>query len=216
MTSWFMTDKRLSGIYGILPADLETQDLLARAEAALKGGVKTIQFRDKKQGFKQGVKRGKALKALTVRYGAKLFVHDSIRLAHESEADGVHLGKSDIENLTVLRHDAGDQLILGVTCRADVAFGKHAIESGADYLSFGAVFPTTTKPEVPTIGLPRIQKAKMMFPDANIVAIGGITLEAISAIKSTGVDCAAVISGLFAAEDIENTARAMVEAWEKG
>jgi thiamine-phosphate pyrophosphorylase len=210
-----MADQPISGIYGILPADLEMADLLTRAEAALKGGVKTLQFRDKKQGYKHQLKRAKALRKLTARYSAKLMVNDSIQLAQEADADGVHLGKGDIENLAIVRHDVGDKLILGVTCRADAAFGKHALESGADYLSFGAVFPTTSKPEVPTIGLPRLAKARQLFPEANLVAIGGITLEAIPAVKSTGVDAAAVISGLFAANDIESTAKALCNAWGK-
>jgi len=212
-----MTDKtikRITGIYGILPADLATDDLLKRAEAALKGGAKTLQFRDKKQGYKQALKRGKALRDLTVQYDAKLMINDSIQLAHDTGADGVHLGKGDIESLTQLRQHAGEGLILGVTCRADAVFGKEARESGADYLSFGAVFPTHSKPEVPVIGLPRLQKAKQLFPAANVVAIGGITLATIPAIKKTGVDAVAVISGLFAAEDIELTARQMVGAWE--
>ncbi|MDT8376259.1 MAG: thiamine phosphate synthase [Mariprofundaceae bacterium] len=208
--------KAVTGIYGILPADLEMQDLLDRAEAALKGGVKTLQLRDKKQGFRAALKRGKALKALTARYDAKLIVNDSIQLADETGADGVHLGRGDIESLALVRQNAGAGLLLGVTCRADAAFGKHAIESGADYLSFGALFPTVTKPEVPAIGLFRLQKARDMFPDANIVAIGGITLEALAAVKATGADSAAVISALFAADDIENRARAMVEAWKRG
>ncbi len=210
-----MSDSDISGIYGILPADLEMSDLLNRAEAALKGGVQILQFRDKKQGFRGVLKRGKALRALTARYDAKLIVNDSIQLAHEIEADGVHLGRGDIEELTLIRQNAGEGLILGITCRADATFAKHAIESGADYLSFGAVFPTTTKPEVPTIGLPRLQKAREMFPDANVVAIGGIRLEAITAVKSTGVDSIAVISALFATDEIESTARAMVDAWAR-
>jgi len=208
-----MAEQRIEGIYGILPADLETDDLLARAEAALRGGVKTLQFRDKKQGYRDQLKRAKALRELTARYSAKLIVNDSIQLAQESDADGVHLGKGDIENLAVVRHDAGDGLILGVTCRADAAFAMHALESGADYLSFGAVFPTTSKPEVPTIGLPRLAKARQLFPQANIVAIGGITPESLPAVKSTGVDAAAVISGLFAADDIESAAETMTGIW---
>ncbi len=206
--------KQITGIYGILPANLETDDLLQRAEAALRGGVKTLQFRDKKKGFKQALKRAKALKELTTQYAATLIVNDSIQLAQEAGADGVHLGRDDIGNIAIIRHDAGNDLVLGVTCRADAAFGKHAIDSGADYLSFGAVFPTTSKPEVPTIGLARLQKARQMFPGSNIVAIGGITVEAIGAVRSTGVDSAAVISGLFASDDIESTARAMCSAWE--
>lgn len=205
--------EKITGIYGILPADLESADLLSRAEQALKGGVKTLQFRDKKQGFKQAVKRGKALRKLTTQYDSKLIINDSIQLAHEVKADGVHLGKGDIDNLLQIRLDAGDQLILGITCRADATFGKHALESGADYLSFGAIFPTQSKPEVPTIGLSRLQKARQLFPDSNIIAIGGITTEAISAVKSAGADSAAVISGLFASDDIESTARAMNDIW---
>lgn len=205
--------KSVTGIYGILPADLETEDMLARAEAALKGGVKTLQFRDKKQGYKHHLKRANALRELTARYSAKLIVNDSIQLARETGADGVHLGRGDIENLELMRSEAGSDLILGITCRADAAFGKHAMEAGADYLSFGAVFPTASKPEVPTIGLARMQKARQLFPDANIVAIGGITLETLPSLKQTGVDAVAVISGLFAADDIESVARAMSDLW---
>ena len=205
--------RKIRGIYGILPSDIKTDDLLHRAEQALKGGVKTLQFRDKKQGFKQALKRGEALRNLTHSYGATLIINDSIRLAHELDADGVHLGKRDIENLLQIRVDAGEKLILGVTCRADATFGKHALESGADYLSFGAVFPTQSKPEVPTIGLPRLQKARQLFPDANIIAVGGITVETISAVKSAGADSAAVISGLFASDNIESTAKAMTDIW---
>ncbi|MDX8402884.1 MAG: thiamine phosphate synthase [Mariprofundaceae bacterium] len=205
--------KKITGIYGILPADLETEDLLSCAEQALKGGVKTLQFRDKKQGFKQAVKRGMALRGLTAKYNAKLIINDSIQLAHEVKADGVHLGKGDIENLLQIRVDAGEKLILGVTCRADATFGKHALDSGADYLSFGAVFPTQSKPEVPTIGLPRLQKARQFFPDANIIAVGGITVETINAVKTAGADGVAVISGLFASDDIESTAREMTDLW---
>lgn len=205
--------KRITGIYGILPADLEMPDLLARAEAALRGGVKALQFRDKKQGYKHHLERANAFRELTARYSAKLIVNDSIRLARESAADGVHLGRGDIENLTLVRSEAGNDLILGVTCRADAAFGKHALEAGADYLSFGAVFPSHSKPEVPAIGLARIQKARQLFPQANIIAIGGITLESLTAVKQTGVDAVAVISGLFAADDIESVAKAMTETW---
>ncbi len=208
-----MSEKCIEGIYGILPADLETSDLLQRAEAALKGGVKIVQFRDKKQGYKHALRRSMALRELTARYSAKLIINDSIQLAQEANADGVHLGRGDIENLAVIRHDIGSELILGVTCRADATFGKYALEAGADYLSFGAVFSTTSKPEVPTIGLPRLVKARQLFPGADLVAIGGITLEALPAVKSTGVDSAAVISGLFAMDDIESTARAMCDVW---
>jgi len=204
---------RFEGIYGILPADLETEDLLLRAEKALAGGVRILQFRDKKNGFKRALKRAKALRKLTQSYGAIFIVNDSIQLALDSAADGVHLGRDDealnAEQLRRIRND----LLVGITCRADAALAKSALASGADYVSFGAIWQTHSKPEVPAIGLPRLAKARQMFPDANICAIGGITVDNVAAVRAAGADCAAVISGLFAAEDIEARARRLIEAW---
>lgn len=205
--------KRVTGIYGILPADLETELLLQQAEAALRGGVRLLQFRDKKQGFKRAVKRASMLRELTRQYDARLIINDSLQLAQACAADGVHMGRDDAPDLNRLRMEVGDELIVGITCRADAAFAKHALGLGADYVSFGAVFATHSKPDVPVIGLPRLAKARQMFPDADICAIGGITLENIAEIKAAGADTAAVISGLFAAPDIEERARTLVAAW---
>jgi len=208
-----MTKKVLSGIYGILPADLETVDLLKKAEAALKGGISTLQFRDKKQGYKRAVKRAKALRELTLAYDAKLIINDSVKLAVDANADGVHLGRDDAPNLIQLRNQVGEALIVGITCRSDAAFAMSALRDGADYVSFGAVWATTTKPEVPEMGLPRLAKARQMFPDANLCAIGGITVNNVAQVKAAGADCAAVISGLFAADDIEAQASLLTAIW---
>ncbi|MDX8389532.1 MAG: thiamine phosphate synthase [Mariprofundaceae bacterium] len=205
--------KRVLGIYGILPASLETDDLLNRAEAALRGGVKCLQFRDKHRGFKHALKRAFLLRELTQQYQASFIINDSLQLALESGADGVHLGRDDLKHLTQVRAEVDDAFTLGVTCRGDAAFAKHVLDSGADYVSFGAVFQTCSKEDVPVIGLPRLQKARMLFPDANVCAIGGIDESNMQAVKSTGIDCIAMISGLFAADDIEDKARKMVHLW---
>ncbi len=207
----------LQGIYGILPGDIDPALLLEKAEAALKGGVRILQYRDKKSGFKKALKNARLLRELTTRYEAMLIINDSLQLALESEADGVHFGRDDIMSLTRLRSETPDQrLIVGVTCRADAAFARHVLAEGADYVSFGAIWPTQSKPDVPAIGLPRLIKARQMFPEATVCAIGGITPERLPAIKAAGADCAAVISGLFAADDIEMTARQMVSCWQEG
>ena len=204
---------RLEGIYAILPADLETDDLLSRAEQALAGGVRILQFRDKKKGFKRALKRAEALRELTSRYQATFIINDSVQLAKDAAADGVHLGRDD-ESLTAeLLREIGGKMLIGITCRADAAFAKSALASGADYLSFGAIWQTQSKPEVPAIGLPRLAKARQMFPEANICAIGGITAENVASVKEAGADCAAVISGLFAADDIEAEAGRLISAW---
>jgi len=211
-----MMPAKLNGIYAILPADLDTEELLEKAESALKGGVKTLQFRDKKQGYKRQLKRAKALRQLTRAYGALLIINDSVSLAQDAEADGVHLGRDDAPNLIQLRVQVGDDFIVGITCRADAAFATSALKDGADYVSFGAVWATTSKSEVPVIGLPRLMKARQMFPDAHICAIGGIDVDNIAEIKAAGADCAAVISGLFAAEDIEAEAVRLIDIWDNG
>jgi len=210
-----MAIAKLSGVYGILPADLATEDLLAKAEAALKGGVRILQFRDKKQGYKRQVKRARALRLLTRQYDARLIVNDSVALARDVDADGVHLGRDDAPNLIQLRQEVGDNFIVGITCRADAGFAKSVLQDGADYVSFGAVWATHSKPEVPEIGVQRLAKARQMFPAANICAIGGITVANIAQVKAAGADCAAVISGLFAADDIQSRAEKLIELWSR-
>jgi len=210
-----MTDfsRRISGIYGILPEGLDTTDLLAKADAALSGGVKTLQLRDKGLGFKVTLKRAKALRQLTHEYGARLFVNDSLQLAGESEADGVHLGRSDMQSIAAIRAEHGDKLLIGVSCQGDAAFARFVLNDGADYVSFGAIFPTASKQNAVPIGLPRLAKARQIFPEANICAIGGLTQESLPAIRMAGADSAAVISSLFGAADIQLQAHNMVGIW---
>jgi len=211
-----MTDAhKITGIYGILPADIPLKALLCKTEAALKGGVKTLQLRDKKQGFKRGMERAKALHELVQAYDALFIVNDSVQLAVESNADGVHLGSEDMKSIAAIRAEAGHALIIGVSCKADAAFARHVLNEGADYVSFGAVFPTHSKADATPIGLPRLAKARQLFPEANICAIGGIGLETLPTVKKAGADCAAVISALFGEDDVESMARNMVETWEK-
>lgn len=205
---------RLTGIYGILPADLELDDMLARAEAALKGGVRILQYRDKNQGYKRALQRAQAVRSLTRHHDAIFIVNDSVQLAVDSGADGVHLGRSDTANLTQLRTDIGDDLIVGISCQGDAAFAQQALNRGADYVSFGAIFPTSSKSNAVVIGLPRLAKARQMFPERNIVAIGGIALNNLGHVRQAGADSAAVIADLFEpATGIEERAMQMVQAW---
>jgi len=207
--------KNIAGVYGILPADLDSDILLEKAEAALKGGLQTLQFRDKKSGYKRELKRALALRALSTSYGVSLMINDSVQLAIEADADGVHLGRDDVADIANVRRKVGDSMLIGITCRADAVFAKLALEQGADYVSFGAVFSSHSKPDVPVLGLPRLNKARQMFQDANICAIGGITVENIASVKHAGATSAAVISGLFSANNIEQKAGEFIEIWNK-
>ena len=204
----------IQGIYGILPSGLGHDALLQQAEAAMRGGVRVLQYRNKKCGFQRAKKQCLALRALCHDFHAALVVNDSIQLAKACHADGVHLGKEDTADITQARLEIGNTMWMGMTCRGDAALAQHALGCGVDYVSFGAVFASTSKKDVPVIGLPRVQKARSLFPDATLCAIGGINVARIAEVKACGVDAIAVISSLFAADDIEAQARLMVAAWE--
>ncbi|MDX8411194.1 MAG: thiamine phosphate synthase [Mariprofundaceae bacterium] len=206
--------KRIEGIYGILPADLRLDELLNKAEAALKGGVRLLQLRDKKQGFKHLHGRARRLHELTARFQARLIINDSIQAAVESGAEGVHLGRDDAPNLTRLRAESGNDLIIGISCKADAAFARHALDSGADYVSFGAIFSTQSKASASVIGIDRLAKARQLFPADNIVAIGGIDASNLIEVKAAGADAAAVINGLFDADDVASQARRLLDLWQ--
>jgi len=205
---------RIEGIYGILPADLPIEKLLSRAENALQGGVRALQLRDKKAGYKHKIRRAKQLHDLTSKHHARLIINDSIQIAVESGAEGVHLGRSDMTNLTRLRTEAGDEMIIGVSCKADAAFARHALDSGANYISFGAVYATESKADTSVIGIDRLAKARQMFPAANIVAIGGVNEGNMEEVKAAGADAAAIINGLFGADDVEQRARSLIASWQ--
>ncbi len=205
--------RRINGIYGILPEGLETAELLEKAEASLAGGVKTLQLRDKGQGYRETLKRAKRLRQLTHDYGARLIVNDSLQLAGESGADGVHLGRSDMQSVVTIRAELGEKPLIGISCQGDAAFARHVLGEGCDYVSFGAIFTTTSKQNAVPIGLPRLAKARALFPEANICAIGGLTQESLPAIRMAGADSAAVISSLFGEADIQLQARNMVGIW---
>lgn len=204
----------ISGIYGILPSALVNDLLLQKAEATMRGGVQVLQYRNKKLGFQRARKQCLALRALCDDYHCALVINDSIQLAKHCKADGVHLGREDVTDLTQARRDIGRSVWMGITCRGDAALAQHALSSGADYVSFGAVFATTSKTNVPVIGMPRLQKARDLFPHVTLCAIGGIDATRIPQLKACGVDAVAVISSLFSATDLEKQARLLVTTWE--
>jgi len=207
--------RSITGIYAILPANLDTDVLLKQAEAALNGGIQTLQFRDKSRGYKHSLKRALALRELTAKYHACLIINDSVQLAQACNADGVHLGRDDVSDIANIRKNIGDNMIMGITCRADAVFAKLALEQGADYVSFGAVFDSQSKPDVPVLGLARLSKARQMFPDENICAIGGISADNLADVKQAGASSAAVISSLFTANNIEQRAKELMTIWQQ-
>ena len=144
-------------------------------------------------------------------FGVFFIVNDYPELAAEVGADGVHLGRTDVDLLSA-REIVGAEAMIGASCGGAVERAERARSAGADYCAMGAVFPSPTKPEAERCSLSAIGEAKGCC-DAPIVAIGGINAGNIAQTAAAGADMAAVISGLFGAEDIRKAAREMSAAF---
>lgn len=195
-----MSKSRLCGLYAITPDCVDRSRLLADVEAALAGGCRIVQYRDKISGKPEQVVRAKALRTLTRRFGAKLLINDDMALAALIGADGVHLGKED-GNLIAARAILGPDKILGASCYTDLALAAAAHAAGADYVAFGAVYPSPTKPHAPRASTDLFSQARAEL-GATSCAIGGITLDNAPPLIAAGADLLAVISDLFNAPDI--------------
>jgi thiamine-phosphate pyrophosphorylase len=204
--------RKLRGLYAITPDHTDGTRLLIEVEAALAGGCRMLQYRDKTSAMPECVARARALRELTCRYGAKLLINDDLALAVLVEADGVHLGKDD-GNLMAARALLGASRILGASCYADFAAARAADAAGADYVAFGAVHPSPTKPNATRAAADLFSRASVL--NASSCAIGGITLNNAPALIAAGADLLAVITDLFSAPDITARAAAYQRLFEE-
>jgi thiamine-phosphate pyrophosphorylase len=188
--------KRLRGLYAI------TGDDLARVEGALaSGALCALQFRDKSGGAER-LARARRLAQACRAHGVAFIVNDDLELALAVDADGVHLGRGDGDLAAARARLPGR--ILGASCydRADLA--ERAVAQGADYVAFGSVFASPTKPQAVRAPL------ALFARDYGVpkVAIGGITLDNAPQVIAAGADALAVISDLFDAPDVAARAQA--------
>ena len=191
---------------------LNGQTLYEQVEEALKGGATFIQLREKDLTEEEFLEEAKKIQQLCKKYRVPFIINDNVKLAKEIDADGVHVGQSDMEALDV-RAQLGEDKIIGVSART-VEQALLAEKHGADYLGVGAVFPTGSKDdatEVPHETLKAICEA-VSIP---VVAIGGITAENISQLKGTGICGVAVISAIYAQNNIKEAAEELKEAVDK-
>ena len=185
--------------------------LFEQVEAALRGGATMVQLREKglaEQDFEGFLEEARRMHELTARYGVPLIFDDNVEIALKSGAEGVHVGQNDM-NAGEVRRLLGPDRILGVTAKT-VEQARRAQDAGADYLGSGAVFGTSTKADAIPMSLERLREicACVRIP---VVAIGGICLENIGRLSGSGVAGAAIVSGIFGAEDIEGTTRRLAE-----
>lgn len=205
-------DRRQLMVYAVTDrAWIGKMSLCEQVEAALKGGATMVQMREKSltnDTVQDYLEEARSLRALTERYKVPLIIDDNIKLALLCGADGVHVGQNDMDAAQA-RALLGPDKILGVTAKT-VEQALKAQEQGADYLGSGAVFGTSTKADALPMTMERLGEIcrSVSIP---VVAIGGICLENIGKLKGSGAAGAAVVSGIFGAEDIEGTVRQMRE-----
>ena len=183
---------------------LRGETLAGQVEKALRGGATCVQLREKNRSREEVLREAKTLKVLCARYGVPLIINDDAELAVEADADGVHVGQEDMDAADV-RKLIGPDRILGVTAKT-IEQAQCAQRAGADYLGSGAVFGSTTKLNARPMTRETLRSicASVSIP---VVAIGGINLGNIAGLAHTGIRGAAVVSGIFAAEDIERECR---------
>ncbi len=210
-----MTKPRVAGVYAITPEHWPTQALLESVEAVLQAGVRWLQFRDKKADSQTA----SALASLCQRVGAVFVMNDNPLMLERLQHDGslqsgidpkrwaCHLGKDDMA-LPAARALLGPHCILGASCYGDLLRAQQAVAEGADYIAFGAMFPSRTKPHAAHAPLSVLAQARPL--QVPVVAIGGITLDNLPQVIAHGADAAAVVSSLFG--DTPNPDRARLTA----
>ena len=199
------------GLYVLTPQVYpDTQRLVAETRAALAGGAAMVQFRDKSGDADWRLAAATALRAECEAYDAPLIINDDARLAASCGAAGVHLGKED-GSVGSARALAGDASLIGVSCYNNIDLARQAATDGADYLAFGSVFSSATKPAAVHCPLDVIRAATRF--DRPLVAIGGITPDNGRAVIEAGATSLAVIGAVFGAADIQLAARTFAGLW---
>lgn len=206
MPSNIAAQNGVCGLYAITPDCAETSELLRRTRLALEGGAGVLQYRNKTSGAGLRLEQALRLRDLTREFRVPLLVNDDAQLAARIDADGVHLGASDGAPASA-RALLGPNRLIGVSCYNLPALARAAVQEGADYVAFGAFFPSTVKPGAVAadLALLRQMRAELEVP---LVAIGGITAQNGAELIKAGADALAVISALYDAPDIQGAAQA--------
>ena len=195
----------LRGLYAITDSALLADGrLLPYVEAALAGGARLLQYRDKSNDAARRLDEAGQLKQLCQRYGAELLINDDLALASELQV-GVHLGQGD-GSLREARQQLGPQAVIGSTCHADLDYAAGAVEAGASYIAFGRFFQSETKPGAPAAKPDLLTQARQRFA-VPVVAIGGITLDRAPQLIAAGADLLAVVHSLFGADSAAEVKR---------
>jgi thiamine-phosphate pyrophosphorylase len=193
----------IRGLYAITPEVADTGELVGLVAAALRGGASVVQYRAKFADAALKREQGRALSALCRQFEVPLIINDDWRLALDVDAAGVHIGANDGDPVAV-RAAIGPGKILGVSCYHRLELAERVIAM-ADYVAFGSVFPSRTKPAAVRADLGLFREVRRR--GWRSVAIGGIDAGNAHAVIEAGADAVAVISAVFGVEDVEGAAR---------
>jgi thiamine-phosphate pyrophosphorylase len=196
----------MRGLYVITSEQHVAGGVLPEAvEKALIGGASVVQYRDKRPGHAPAERQLNEIHSLCRDYGALLLINDDVELARSVNADGVHLGRDDMDPQQARQHLGANKLI-GVSCYGDIGRVGRMIEYGADYLALGRFYPSKTKPGATPVAIDTLKQVRAMT-DIPLVAIGGITAQNGTALIEAGADMLAVVNGVFGHPDITGAAR---------
>ena len=187
---------------------LKDRDFYKCIEDAIKSGVTMVQLREKNANGKDFLEKAIKLRELTKKYNVKFLINDRIDIAMIVDADGVHIGQSDIDAVSA-RKLLGDNKIIGVSAR-NTQEAKIAKENGADYLGIGAMFSTSTKKDAKAVSFNTLES---IIKEVNLpfVLIGGITLDNVEMLKKFNPDGYALVSGILGADNISKRVKEWYE-----
>ncbi|MDA1332339.1 MAG: thiamine phosphate synthase [Proteobacteria bacterium] len=195
-----------SGIYAITPDIDDLGRLTSLVEQALSGGIRLFQYRNKVSTRDQRRLVAQRLNDIIESSGGSLIINDDPHLANEVSARGVHIGREDAA-LEVARGILGPKKIIGVSCYDNLEIALEMQERGADYLAFGAFFPSLSKSSATPVSLDILGLVRTYGIKIPVVAIGGVNLNNAEELLIEGTSALAVINGLFGADDVESRAR---------
>ena len=200
--------KNMMLLYAVTNSKLVSKlPLIEQVELALKGGITCLQLREKELDEASFLAEAIEIKKMCEKYHVPFIINDNVNVAIKCGADGVHVGQSDME-VSEVRKLVGDNMIIGVSAHT-VQEAKLAEAGGADYLGVGAIYQTTTKQDATYVSLNELKRIcnSVKIP---VVAIGGMDRNTISKLSGTGVDGVAMVSAIFAADDIEQECKKLL------
>jgi len=194
------------GLYAITDSALRTGAALEQAvNRAIAGGAKVIQYRDKSADAHRRQTQAAMLVRLCRRHGVPMIVNDDVELALSCDADGVHIGRDDAQ-LSAARSRLGNDFIIGVSCYNRLELARAAQDNGADYVAFGSMYSSPTKPDATRCEIATLEAARTCI-HVPIVAIGGISPDNGGPLLDAGVDFLAIVRGVFGHGDPGASAR---------